>query len=53
VGDPVEHLVCYLAKPAHSKKRRVLVRNQFGREATRTIAAGQVCVPSLKVVREL
>jgi hypothetical protein len=53
VGDPVEHLVCYLARPARSLKRRVLVRNQFGREATRTIAAGQVCVPSLKVVREL
>lgn len=53
VQDPVEHLVCYTAKPAHSKKRSVLVRNQFGREATRTIAAGQVCIPTLKVVREL
>src|SRR3954447_10924940 len=53
VLHPVEHLVCYAAKPARSLKRRVLVRNQFGREATRTVAAGQVCVPSLKVVREL
>jgi hypothetical protein len=53
VGDPVEHLVCYLAKPTQARKRRVLIRNQFGREATRTIRAGQVCVPSLKVVREL
>jgi hypothetical protein len=31
----------------------VLIRNQFGREVTRTIRAGQVCIPSLKVVREL
>jgi hypothetical protein len=53
VGDPVEHLVCYVAKPGRALKRRVLIRNQFGREATRTVGAGQVCVPSLKVVREL
>jgi hypothetical protein len=53
VAHPVEHLVCYLAKPVRSLKRAVLIRNQFGREATRTLGAGQVCVPSLKVVREL
>jgi hypothetical protein len=53
VGHPVEHLVCYLAKPGRSLKRAVLIRNQFGREATRTLGAVQVCVPSLKVVREL
>ena len=53
VGDPVEHLVCYRAEPARSLKRNVLIRNQFGKEATRTRSAGLVCVPTLKVVREL
>jgi hypothetical protein len=53
VQDPVEHLVCYRAKPQRTLKRNVLIRNQFGREATRTRSAGLVCVPSLKVVREL
>jgi hypothetical protein len=53
VEHPVEHLVCYRAGPTRPLTRPVLIRNQFGREATQTVRAGLVCVPSLKVVREL
>jgi hypothetical protein len=53
VTDPVEHLVCYRTAPPRSLKRAVRIRNQFGTEDTRTKSGGLVCVPSLKVVREL
>jgi hypothetical protein len=53
VNDPVTHLACYRAAPAKPLERKVRIRNQFGAEVTRTFEAESVCVPSLKVVREL
>jgi hypothetical protein len=52
VRDPVRHLVCYAVKPRPKVSRRVSVHNQFGGELTRTGRADQVCLPSIKVVRE-
>ena len=53
VRDPVHHLVCYLARPAKAVRRRVSIHNQFGGELTRTVRVNEVCLPSIKVVREL
>jgi hypothetical protein len=53
VRNPVEHLVCYRARPAPKVQRRVAVHNQFGGEITNTKRLYQVCVPSIKVVRKL
>jgi hypothetical protein len=53
VRDPVEHLVCYVATPKSKLSRRVSVHNQFGRELTRTGRIDQVCLPSIKVARQL
>jgi hypothetical protein len=53
VKNPVQHLVCYSARPARKVVRRVSVHNQFGGEVTNTKALVQLCVPTLKVVRKL
>jgi hypothetical protein len=53
VRNPVQHLVCYRARPGKAVARRVGVRNQFGGEITNTKVLNQLCVPTLKVVRKL
>jgi hypothetical protein len=53
VKNPVQHLVCYRARPARKIVRRVGVHNQFGGEITNTKFLNQLCVPTLKVVRKL
>jgi hypothetical protein len=53
VKNPVQHLVCYVARPARKIVRRVGVHNQFGGEITNTKFLNQLCVPTLKVVRKL
>jgi hypothetical protein len=53
VQNPVQHLVCYRARPARKIVRRVGVHNQFGGEITNTKFLNQLCVPTLKVVRKL
>jgi hypothetical protein len=52
VRDPVHHLVCYQVRPRRKVPRRVSVHNQFGGELTRTVLSDQVCLPTMKVVRE-
>jgi hypothetical protein len=53
VRDPVDHLVCYRARPAKAVRKRVSIHNQFGGELTATKRVDQVCVPSIKAVRKL
>jgi hypothetical protein len=53
VRNPVQHLVCYRARPAKKVVRSVSIHNQFGGELTATKAVFQVCVPSIKIVRKL
>jgi hypothetical protein len=53
VGNPVEHLVCYQARPAKAVTKRVSIHNQFGGELTATKRVAQVCVPSIKAIRKL
>jgi hypothetical protein len=53
IKNPVEHLVCYALTPRRKVSRRLSIHNQFGREITSTRRAEQVCLPSLKVIREL
>src|SRR3954470_22449329 len=53
VRDPVQHLVCYEARPAKKVSKNLSIHNQFGGELTKTRRVDQLCVPSLKVVRKL
>ena len=48
VRNPVQHLVCYRARPAKRVRKTVSIHNQFGGELTRTKLVDQLCVPSLK-----
>src|SRR3954454_5142683 len=53
VRNPVQHLVCYRARPAKKVSKNLSIHNQFGGELTKTRRVDQLCVPTLKVVRKL
>ena len=53
IRNPVEHLVCYKARPQTAVRKRVSIHNQFGGEVTGTRRVDQLCLPALKVVRPL
>jgi hypothetical protein len=53
IRNPVQHLVCYKARPQKAVRKRVSIHNQFGGEVTVTRRFDQLCVPALKVVRPL
>jgi hypothetical protein len=53
VRNPVQHLVCYRARPAKKVSKNLSIHNQFGGELTKTRRVDQLCVPTLKVIRKL
>ena len=50
IGDPTMHLVCYAIETRRVSSRRIIVRNQFGKEKVLVRQPVELCAPSLKTV---
>lgn len=52
IGDPAWHLVCYSIKTRKVEPRTVVARNQFGKELVKVKQPVELCVPSVKTLKQ-
>jgi len=52
VRDERTHLLCYLVKTNKAANKAVLITNQFGRFVMKVGPLQQLCVPSIKTLRQ-